>query len=272
MAGTGQGVVSAGADGERWSPIGNELAHHRMFSVLATGDGAVLAGSYEGVWTWRPGEADWTALDTGLDVGAVFGVAVIDDVAYVGGPAGAFRSDDRGDTWQQIRPAGQRGNVYSFCRTSGPPDGRQRTTDCGMPVVVVPGEPWHRAGLDGKRVYTLVERAPGHLLAGTLGDGVWSRPAGADQWHRCTEGLDDDLAFDLRLSARSGDVFLAMGRVSDGFKSGGIYRSSDGEAVAAGRARPEHRVRRHRNGVRGCPRWRATHAGSCVPRTAASRS
>jgi hypothetical protein len=228
VAGTGLGVVSAGADGERWSPIGNELAHHRMFSVLATGDGAVLAGSYEGVWTWRPGQADWTALDTGLDVGAVFGVAVIDDVAYVGGPAGAFRSDDRGDSWEQIRPAGQRGNVYSFCRTS---DRLMVATDDGLWDAGSGrhGEPWHRAGLDGKRVYTLVELAPGHLLAGTLSDGVWSRPAGADQWHRCTEGLDDDLAFDLRLSARSGDVFLAMGRVSDGFKSGGIYRSSDGE-------------------------------------------
>ena len=157
VAGTGLGVVSAGANGERWSPIGNELAHHRMFSVLATGDGAVLAGSYEGVWTWRPGQADWTALDTGLDVGAVFGVAVIDDVAYVGGPAGAFRSDDRGDTWEQIRPAGQRGNVYSFCRTS---DRLMVATDDGLWDAGSgrQGEPWHRAGLDGKRVYTLVER------------------------------------------------------------------------------------------------------------------
>jgi ligand-binding sensor domain-containing protein len=78
-------------------------------------------------------------------------------------------------------------------------------------------------------VYTLLERAPGHLLAGTLGDGVWSRPPGSDEWHRSSEGLEDNLAFDLRRSARTGDVLLATGRVSGGFKSGSIYRSSDGE-------------------------------------------
>jgi ligand-binding sensor domain-containing protein len=229
VAGTGQGVATAGADGEGWAPLGNEIAHHRMFSVLVTRDGAVLTGSYDGVWRWRPGEADWTRLDTGLDVGAVFGVAVIDDVAYVGGSAGAFRSDDHGESWQQIRPGDLRGNVYSFCRSGGrlmvaSDDG---VWDAGTGR---PGEPWQRAGLEGKRVYTLIERAPGHLLVGTLGEGVWSRPAEDQEWHRSSDGLGDNLAFDLRLSASTGDVLLATGRVSDGFKSGGIHRSSDGES------------------------------------------
>jgi hypothetical protein len=228
LAGTGQGVVSARADGEGWTAIGSELANHRMFSLLVTGSGTVLTGSYDGVWTWRPGEADWTRLDTGMDVGAVFGVAVIDDVAYVGGSSGAFRSDDHGETWQQIRPSELRGNAYAFCWTE---DRLVVATDDGLWDAGSgrPGERWQRAGLDGKRVYTLLERAPGHLLAGTLGDGVWSRPAGSDEWHRSSEGLEDNLAFDLRRSARTGDVLLATGRVSGGFKSGSIYRSSDGE-------------------------------------------
>ena len=228
IAGTGQGVETAGAGGEGWSPVGSSLASHRMFSVLVTSDGAVLTGSYDGVWTWRPGDADWTRLDTGMDVGAVFGVAVIDDVAYVGGPAGAFRSDDHGQTWQQIRPADLRGNAYAFCLTE---NRLVVATDDGLWDAGggLPGDPWQRAGLDGKRVYTVVERAPGHLLVGTLGDGVWSRPAGSDDWHRSSEGLEDYLAFDLRRSASTGDVLLATGRVSDGFKSGSIYRSADGE-------------------------------------------
>ena len=228
VAGTGQGVVIADAKGEGWAPIGSELAHHRMFSVLVTSEGRVLSGSYDGVWAWRPGDADWTRLDTGLDVGAVFGVAVIDDVAYVGGSSGAFRSDDHGESWQQIRPPELRGNVYAFCSSGGrlmvaSDDG---VWDAGAGR---PGDVWQRAGLEGKRVYTLVERSPGHLLVGTLGEGVWSRPAAAAEWHRSSEGLDDNLAFDLRMSARTGDVLLATGRVSDGFKSGGICRSSDGE-------------------------------------------
>ncbi|HTH06788.1 MAG TPA: hypothetical protein VL916_12995, partial [Ilumatobacteraceae bacterium] len=228
VAGTGQGVEAAGPDGEGWSPIGNELAHHRMFSLLVTGDGAVLTGSYDGVWTWRPGEADWKRLDTGLDVGSVFGVAVVDETAFVGGSAGAYRSDDHGETWQQIRPADLRGNAYAFCSSGGR---LMVATDDGVWDAGSgrPGDPWQRAGLEGKRVYTLVERSPGHLLVGTLGEGVWSRPAEGDEWHRSSEGLDDNLAFDLRMSTSTGDVLLATGRVSDGFKSGGIYRSSDGE-------------------------------------------
>jgi hypothetical protein len=228
VAGTGQGVVSAGPDGESWIPVGTALANHRVFSVLVTTDGSTIAGSYEGVWASRAGATDWGAFDTGLDIGAVFAIAADGDVAYVGGPAGAFRTDDRGDSWRAIRPADVSGNVYAFCRTA---DGLLIGTDDGLWNAGGgdASEPWHRAGLDGKRVFTVIESRPGHVLAGTLGEGVWSRPGVDRQWHRCATGLPDELAFDLTRSAGTGYLFLAAGSVSDGFKSGGIYRSVDGE-------------------------------------------
>jgi photosystem II stability/assembly factor-like uncharacterized protein len=101
-----------------------------------------------------------------------------------------------------------------------------------------PGEAWVRAGLDGRRVFTLVSPAPGELLAGLLGDGVWRRPAGEADWHRSDHGLDHPLAFDLLCSTSTGEVLVATGMLEGGAKSGGIFRSSDGERWTA--AEVEH--------------------------------
>jgi hypothetical protein len=227
VAGTGQGVVTAAADGERWEPLGSELAHHRIFAVLVRSDGSLLAASYDGVWAWNTGADDWSPVDTGLDVGAVFAIAVRDGIAYAGGRAGVFRSTDRGDTWQQIRPAELGGNAYAFCLSGGD---LHVGTDDGVWCAGsgAPGEAWLRAGLDDLRVYTLIETDPGELMAGTLGSGVWKRPGKDQPWHRCA-GLDAPLAFDLLRSPSTGDVFVAAGTIVDGGKSGGVYRSPDGE-------------------------------------------
>ena len=228
VAGTGQGVVVADRDGEHWTRLGSELAHHRMFALLVRGDGSILAATYDGVWIWTDGHDDWTPLDTGLDVGAVFTIAVDHTgIAYAGGRAGAFRSDDRGLSWKAIRPADHRGNAYAFCRSGGD---LFVGTDDGLWHAGGgrPGDDWQRAGLDGLRVYTVIEAAPGQLMAGTLGDGVWSRPSADHGWHRC-DGLPHPLAFDLLRSPSTGDVFVATGNLAEGSKSGGIYRSSDGE-------------------------------------------
>jgi hypothetical protein len=226
VAGTGQGVVSS-PDGESWEPLGSELAQHRMFAVLVRSDGSLLASSYDGVWAYDTGRDDWSPVDTGLDVGAVFAIAIRDGVVYAGGRAGAFRSADRGDTWQQIRPAELAGNAYSFCLSGsdlyvGTDDGLWHAGS-GLP-----GEAWIRAGLDDLRVYTVIEIASGHLMAGTLGAGVWSRPGADAAWHRCG-GLDAPLAFDLIRSPSTGEMLVGGGTIVDGLKAGGVYRSADGE-------------------------------------------
>ena len=227
----GKGVVRADDDGERWTPVGTSLAHHRIFSVLASADGSVFAGSYDGVWVMRPGADDWSPVDTGLDVGAAFTVAVDDDgTAFAGGRAGVFRTADRGDHLV----VDQAGGTHRQRILLLPHPRRRRcwsapTTGCGTPVPDWPGEAWQRAGLDGHRVFTLIEVTPGRLLAGTLGAGVWLRPDAAASWQPSADGLDHPLAFDLMRSPSTGEVFVATGVIEGGLKSGGIFRSADGE-------------------------------------------
>ena len=148
-------------------------------------------------------------------------------VVYAGGRAGAFRSADRGDTWQQIRPAELAGNAYSFCLSG---NDLYVGTDDGLwhAGSGLPGEAWIRAGLDHLRVVTVIEIASGHLMAGTLGAGVWSRPGADEAWHRCG-GLDAPLAFDLIRSPSTGEMLVGGGTIVDGLKAGGVYRSADGE-------------------------------------------
>jgi ligand-binding sensor domain-containing protein len=228
FAGTGQGVIVAGRDGERWTPVGPSLAHHRIFSLLPRADGTLIAGSYDGLWAMAPGEDEWTAIETGLEVGGVFAITSdADGVSLAGGRAGVFRSDDAGESWAQIRPDGVTGNAYCFCRTH---DGTLYVgTDDGLWNAGrgEPGERWVRAGLDSRRVFTLVSPSPGELLAGLLGDGVWHRPAPDAEWRRSSDGLDHPLAFDLLVSPKTAQVLVATGVLDGGAKTGGIFRSSD---------------------------------------------
>lgn len=227
LAGTGRGVVRSDDGGASWTPVGVELAHHRIFSIAATADGVVVVGSYDGVWTCELATERWRPVDTGLTVGEAYAVAAdADGFALVGAKGGTFESSDAGATWAST--AGLTGvNAYSFCFAST--GGEFAGTDDGLRArPSAPRDGWHRDGLDGQRVFCLLEPAPGSLLAGTLGGGVLRREHRDGQWKRADTGLPHPMVFDLLRSTTTGDLFAAAGNVVDGTKTGGIYRSVDG--------------------------------------------
>jgi ligand-binding sensor domain-containing protein len=223
FAGTGRGVARSDDSGRTWSPLGVELAHHRIFSLALTPEGLLLAGSYEGVWAGDPQHGGWAPVDTGLSADDAFAVVVdVGGVAYAGTRGGARRSTDGGATWHA---AGLEATTYALATLAS--GAVLAGTDDGVQERDGASDRWRPAGLPGQRVYCFAEVAPGHVLAGTLGAGVWCRAGAGERWIEASHGLGDPMAFDLART-REGDVLLASGAVRDGVKAGGIQRSSDG--------------------------------------------
>jgi photosystem II stability/assembly factor-like uncharacterized protein len=195
-----------------------------LFSLTFADDRTLLTGGYDGVWRSTDG-GQWVGVDTGLSVGESFAVASGGNGAvYSGVKGGAFRSDDAGRSWVDVSAGIDAGNTFGFCFTR---DGSVLAgTDDGIRVLAPGGGNWDRAGLDGYRVFSILEPAPGVLVCGTLGDGIQRR--GADgAWQNVNGDIPHRMAYDLMRSPISGDVFVAMGDVASGEKTGGIYRSSD---------------------------------------------
>ena len=226
LAGTGRGVARSADGGSTWAPAAGALADHRIFSLLVTHDRRVLAGSYEGVWASAGGGA-WTPLDTGMSVGESFVVAWRDDsVAVAGGRGGPFQSVDDGTTWQPLGDGDVGGATFDVCFTRS--GAVAVGTDDGVRATSGRGEPWRDGGLDGQRVFRVVEPEPGVLLAGTLGHGVARREGVDATWRSSDDGLPFRMVYDLLCSPSAGAIFAACGDVVEGEKSGGIFRSIDG--------------------------------------------
>ena len=213
LAGTGQGLARSLDDGRTWQPIAAELDSHRIFSVHQLGDGRIMAGSYAHLWI---GEGDtWRLVDPGLTPDETWSVCFSGDDIYAGAKAGLLRSQDRGRTFVNIAPESV---VFGFDRTAA---GHVLAGgDWGVRV----GPYWQPVGALGPRAFAVLEVGAGHLLAGTLSeglmeyrDGVWSPVAGGPphrqvyQFHRAAGG---------RLLACTGDVI-------DGTKVGGVFVSDD---------------------------------------------
>lgn len=234
LAGTGAGPVRFDPAGARWQPVGEELAHHRIFSLLVTADGALLAGGYDAVWRAEPGSdaplgpaTPWHPVDTGLTVGEVFCVAAVGAQVWAGGDGGPHRSSDGGQTWTPVPVDDGAGNVYDL--TQGVDGEVVVATDDGLwigPADVSSGEGWRPLGLGGERVITVAGGDDGSVLAGTLGHGAW-RGGPDGSWVRL-DHIDHPLVLDLHRTARSGTWLAGTGARVDGVKSGGVFRSDDG--------------------------------------------
>jgi photosystem II stability/assembly factor-like uncharacterized protein len=228
-AGTGLGIAHSRDRGDTWTPLGGELAHHRIFSVAIDDSGLMYAGSYDGVWVSHDA-ASWLPVDTGLSAGEAFSLFTDERAGtWAGAKAGIIHSVDDGSTWARCDAGAEHANAYAFM--VGADATVLAATDHGVLAWadVEASAQWHVVGLAGLRAYSLMELGRGDLMAGTLGDGLHRRVDG--RWRRVGETDLPPLVFDLRRSRRSGQVLAATGAVIAGVKTGGIYRSADDGAT-----------------------------------------
>ena len=175
--------------------------------------GVLLAGTNSGVYRLAPGSSQWKHLGNLVDNGLVTALAF--DPAHpttiVAGtqPAGLFRSDDDGRSWQPIA-TGMRPYV-----TSGFYAGESASNATAAETSDV--KHW-------ARVTDIVFHPddPDIVIAGVEIDGTWRSVDGGRTWNRVTAGLatDDIHGFSVVRNASNTALFFAT-------TCDGIHRSSD---------------------------------------------
>lgn len=214
LAGTGQGLARSLDDGRTWQRIAAELDSHRIFSVHQLDDGRVMAGSYAHLWI---GDGDtWRLVDPGLTPDETWSVCFSGDDIYAGAKAGLLRSRDRGRTFVNIAPESV---VFGFDRTAA---GQVLTGgDWGVRV----GPDWQPVGALGPRAFAVLEVGAGHLLAGTLSEGLMEYRGGV--WSPVSGGPPHRQVYQFHRAA-GGRLLACTGDVIDGTKVGGVFASDDG--------------------------------------------
>jgi photosystem II stability/assembly factor-like uncharacterized protein len=239
LIGTRKGSFILDGDGARdeWRLSGPLCEGWPIHDVSQAADGAIYAGggspwygpavwrSHDGGTTWAPFSDGLTYGDDGPKIATVWNVTPVDGVVYAGvEPAGLFRSDDGGQTWQHVaglrehpsRPEWQPGNG-GLCLHSivAHPADRQRlwvgisavgtfeTTDggetwetrnSGVRADFYPGPPpefgqcVHKLGLHPSQPEVLYQQ--NHC-------GVYRSDDGGRQWSEITPGLPSQFGFPL---------------------------------------------------------------------------
>jgi photosystem II stability/assembly factor-like uncharacterized protein len=257
LAGTrGDGVFRSEDGGDSWLPANDGIPNGAyLHCLLVRPDGAVLAGTGDGVarsvddghsWTrwaeplgqnrifslatladgrllagsytnlWIGDDEDWIVVDPGLTPDEAWAVHFLAGGSIVAGAKiGILRSNDQGASWA---PDGTTSVAFAFAETS-----EGQLLACTDTDVLAAPE-WTPVGDLRPRPYALLEVEPGELLVGTLGDGMY-RYDGTD-WAPVANGPPHWHVYDV-IRSRSERLLAGTGGVVDGVKGGGIFISDD---------------------------------------------
>lgn len=149
---------------------------------------------------------------------------------YVGG-APALRSDDGGQSWQELPPSTEHGSGETTALAIDPRDAAQVWSGAadGVHESRDAGQSWQRIGLDGQAVRWLAVTgegtadAPVVLYAGLAAGGVMRRAASGGNWQAADAGLPPGSV----ITAFAADP-RAPGLLWAARDGGGVYRSTDG--------------------------------------------
>jgi len=214
LAGTGLGISISIDDGRSWNSYASDLHGHRIFAIRELADGRIAAGSYAHMWIGR--DESWRQVDAGMTPDEAWAVLFGDDGAiYAGTKGGVLRSDDRGATWA---PSLTGSVVFALANT------RAGEVLAGGNDGVHIGPEWRPVGELGPRAYALFEVAPGHVLAGTLTEGLYQ--CVDDVWGPVVDGPPDWQIYQI-IRSQTGRLLACSGAIINGEKDGSVYTSDD---------------------------------------------
>jgi photosystem II stability/assembly factor-like uncharacterized protein len=231
--GTALGLFRSDSAGAGWQPLTTGLipAFRHDFEVVALAIDplrprivyAAHLGVHQSVHKTYNGGRMWVQV-LRARIGSLAVDPVDDSVVWAAG-AGVFRSADGGRTFSEVRvevgsdstlviDPSDHTRVYAASTR-----GLQVTTDGGQTWQTLPGP------LPGQGVLSLAAdpSAPGTLLAGTSGAGVFRSTDSGSSWANSSQGLVNTSVLGMAFDGADGALFVAA--------NPGIYRTRDGGAT-----------------------------------------
>ncbi len=244
VGGDGSGVFRSSDGGSSWNAIGLPGRTVTAIAVDPTNPSRIFAGtgcnwgcSIEGLYRTEDGGATWTEVNAGLPAGVPINALLARaDGSIFAGSAGAYRSLDHGQTWQQVGGSNMNQQILCFLNPSGSPStiyagsahgGMYRSTDGGASWVLI------NHGLEGQvpGVNTAVPAMaadpamPLRIYAGVNTLGVYRSDDGGNNWYPATTGFTNPLIRALTADPAHSGVLLA------GTYGYGIRRTTTGGAL-----------------------------------------
>jgi len=194
--------AEAGSDGSVWSACGNGV-------LRSTDDGN----------SWR--------ITTGWQITEVLKVkvdALNSAVAYGATAYGVFKTENGGETWQEENNGFLKPFVSDIVIDKQQHNKLLAASEDGVYLSTNGGAAWHRVGVDGKGVRTIVQHpvVKNLFYAGTEDDGVFVSADGGKSWTAMNHGLRHLTVYSIDCDRSNSDILYV------GTHGGGVYRSSDG--------------------------------------------
>ena len=166
------GVLRTADAGNTWQRLDAGLVGEaRRIRELLDYNGALYAGTHDGLYRLPAGGTTWTRVESFPDGGIVYSLATQGNTLYAGTDTALYRSDD-GDAWTRVA------NTPSTIYYDVVDTGRLLVLGTENGLFVGSGESWAQANVDGvpytAPIYALANtpRAPRTIYAGTVDNWV----------------------------------------------------------------------------------------------------
>ena len=166
------GVLRTADAGNTWQRLDAGLVGEaRRIRELLDYNGALYAGTHDGLYRLPAGGTTWTRVESFPDGGIVYSLATQGNTLYAGTDTALYRSDD-GDAWTRVA------NTPSTIYYDVVDTGRLLVLGTENGLFIGSGESWAQANVDGvpytAPIYALANtpRAPRTIYAGTVDNWV----------------------------------------------------------------------------------------------------
>ena len=221
------GVFRSQDSGKNWQPVNAGLKRLEI-KALVVKDGAVYAGTGDGVYRLPPGEMHWGVLTKGLDETLVHAIVIAPDRTFYAGTSGkgVFRFKPGATSepqWQRLRQGliDHEGLVENFIRVLTVESERvlyAGTFDGGVFRSGDGGESWRpiSRALPNDSIRGIVANQKGLFVA--TGRGVFRSTNAGGQWTPASKGLTE-LSVQVLIPSADGALYVGT--------SAGAFRSDD---------------------------------------------
>ncbi len=206
----GEGVFASTDGGNTWTAENEGLPGTTVISMISAGTdvylllGGDLNASDAGVYRRNPG-GGWSKVGSGNVEGQT--LTIIDTTLFVWGWNTAFRSEDKGESWEALTPVGSSQFGTLNCLAGSETTLFASANAPGLFRSVDNGRTWSPSGLEFTRVVSLAFRGT-TLIAGTVESGIYISHDNGATWQPGNNGLHST-AYVLALTAEGRDIYAS---------------------------------------------------------------
>lgn len=213
----GSGGSGGGSGNGGWQYVNNQPFYHIVISLATDMNGDMLVGTIGGqIFRSNDNGQTWNQINVGMGVGFIWSLKVSGSTIYAATEQGLFVSNNNGLTWNATSLFGKDVRAFSIAPNG---DLYAGTWGFGVYKSVNNGTSWTQVNnnLGSLAVHALVIDSYGSIYAGTFGAGVNKSVDGGANWSTLNVGFDHIWALGI----------TSTNKIFAGTYGGGVFTTTD---------------------------------------------